>query len=135
MPAYLQKAHNNIVTAEVLFNNGLTKSSAHPAYYSAFLSIKYVLAYFCSVAYEQQDIMSHDADSHNRLSSIALPEMIKLDATTGRDYLVWYNKLKKMRRLADYKPDPIADSMLQDNLIAAKNFFNCVKTHFLIAQG
>lgn len=122
MASYLQKARNNIVVAELLINNGLCKPSAHPAYYSAFLALKYVLAHFYSIDYAQQDEMINQKDSHKLLSNKALPLLVKDDGKTGNDYFVWYNKLQKMRRQADYKPDAIEDSLLKENLNTAKEF-------------
>ena len=133
MSEYLQKAHNNVITAGLLVENGLTIPSAHPAYYSAFLALKYVLSHFNSVDYAQQDKMTRGKDSHNILSNKALPFMAKTDPMTKNDYFVWYNKLKKMRRQADYKPDVIEDAHLIENLNIAKNFIESVSQHFKIA--
>lgn len=131
MASYLQKARNNIAVAELLISNGLHKPSAHPAYYSAFLALKYVLANFYSVDYAQQDGMTIQKDSHKALSNKALPLMVKDDGETGTDYFVWYNKLQKMRRQADYKPDAIEDSLLIENLNTAKAFMKGINLHFL----
>jgi uncharacterized protein (UPF0332 family) len=131
MPAYKNKAQNNIVTAEILLDNGLPLSSAHPAYYSSFLLMKFLLSHCFSVSYAQQETLTKDKDSHKILSNMALPTMAAQDAETGNDYLVWYNKLKMMRRKADYKPVEIEDSLLRDNLTTAKNFMKSVDTHFI----
>ena len=131
MPAYKNKAQNNIVTAEILLDNGLPLSSAHPAYYSSFLLMKFLLSHCFSVSYAQQETLTKDKDSHKILSNMALPTMAVQDAETGNDYLVWYNKLKMMRRKADYKPVEIEDSLLRDNLTTAKNFMKSVDTHFI----
>lgn len=133
MSAYLQKAHNNVDTAELLVTNGLLMPSAHPAYYSAFMAIKFVLAHFNSIDYATQDKMAEGKDSHNILSGLALPFMAKVDATTKNDYFVWYNKLKKMRRQADYRPDVIAEDLLRENLNVAKNFIKRVDLYFKVA--
>lgn len=58
MSAYKYKAQNNIITAETLLNNGLLLSSAHPAYYSVFLLIKFLLAHCFSVSYAQQETLT-----------------------------------------------------------------------------
>jgi uncharacterized protein (UPF0332 family) len=131
MPAYKNKAQNNIVTAEILLDNGLPLSSAHPAYYSSFLLMKFLLAHCFSVSYAQQETLTKNKDSHKILSNMALPTMAAQDTETGNDYLVWYNKLKMMRRKADYKPVEIEDSLLRDNLTTAKNFMKSVDTHFI----
>lgn len=131
MPAYKNKAQNNIVTAEILLDNGLPLSSAHPAYYSSFLLMKFLLAHCFSVSYAQQETLTKNKDSHKILSNMALPTMAAQDTETGNDYLVWYNKLKMMRRKADYKPVEIQDSLLRDNLTTAKNFMKSVDTHFI----
>lgn len=131
MPAYKNKAQDNIVTAEILLDNGLPLSSAHPAYYSSFLLMKFLLAHCFSVSYAQQETLTKNKDSHKILSNMALPTMAAQDTETGNDYLVWYNKLKMMRRKADYKPVEIEDSLLRDNLTTAKNFMKSVDTHFI----
>ena len=133
MPGYLKKAHNNIVVAEMLVTEGLFNSSAHPAYYSAFLSLKFVLAHFCSIDYKRQDVMSRGKDSHKILSEKALPFMVEYDSVTRNDYLVWYNKLNKMRKSADYKPDDIKNELLVENLNIAKLFMQHVDSYFKIA--
>ena len=131
MPVYKNKAQNNIVTAEILLDNGLPLSSAHPAYYSSFLLMKFLLAHCFSVSYAQQETLTKNKDSHKILSNMALPTMAAQDTETGNDYLVWYNKLKMMRRKADYKPVEVEDSLLRDNLTTAKNFMKSVDTHFI----
>lgn len=131
MPAYKNKAQNNIVTAEILLDSGLPLSSAHPAYYSSFLLMKFLLAHCFSVNYTQQETLTKNKDSHKVLSNMALPTMAARDAETGSDYMVWYNKLKMMRRKADYKPVEIEDSLLRDNLTTAKDFMKSVDTHFI----
>ena len=98
MPAFLNKAHNNVSTAELLIDNGLPLTSAHPAYYSAFLLMKHLLANFCSQSYEKQDEITKGKDSHKVISRLALPFMARQDTETGSDYMVWYNKLKMMRK-------------------------------------
>ncbi len=133
MPAYLKKAHDNVKVAEFLVDNGLFKSSAHPAYYSAFLSIKYILAHSENIDYEAQDAMTSGKDSHNVLKNLALPIMAKKDPVTSNDYLVWYNKLKKMRKLADYKNDEIPDEDLIANLDVAKVFMQHVDSYIKTA--
>lgn len=131
MPAFLKKAQNNIATAELLIDNGLPLTSAHPAYYSSFLLMKYLLAHFFSVSYAQQEEMTKNKDSHKMLANKALPCMAIQDTETGNDYLVWYNKLKMLRRKADYKPVDIEDSLLTENLTTAKDFMKSVDSHFI----
>ena len=130
MSAYLQKAHNNIVVAEMLFNNGQKYSSAHPAYYSAFLSVKYVLAHLLSIDYTKQEEMTQGQESHKAIFEPALKAMATSDTATGVNYYEWYNQLRKMRRLADYKPDSIEVADLQCNLNMAKSFLNKVDANF-----
>lgn len=134
MSAYLNKAHNNVATAEFLLDNGLPLTSAHPAYYSAFLLMKHVLAHFCSQSYERQDEISKNKDSHKVISNLALPYMARWDSETGNDYLVWYNKLKMMRNKADYKPEDIEDSLLRSNLDVAKNFIKNAESYIITAN-
>lgn len=134
MSAYLNKSHNNVATAELLLDNGLPLTSAHPAYYSAFLLMKYVLAHFCSQSYEKQDEISKNKDSHKVISNLALPFMARQDAETGSDYLYWYNKLKMMRNKADYKPEDIENSLLRSNLTAAKDFIKSAELHIITAN-
>jgi len=131
MSAYKYKAQNNIITAETLLNNGLLLSSAHPAYYSVFLLIKFLLAHCFSVSYAQQETLTKNKESHKVLSNMALTTMAAQDTETGNDYLVWFNKLRMMRRKADYNPVEIADSLLRENLTTAKKFMESVDTHFI----
>lgn len=133
MSAYLNKAHNNVDTAKLLVDNDCLNSSAHPAYYSAFLYLKYVLAHHKDLDYGAQDAMTKGKDSHNTISNIALPFMAQKDTATGSDYLVWYNKLKKMRKRADYVPESISADYLKDNLAFAVEFMNHVEAFFKVA--
>lgn len=134
MPAFLKKSRNNITTAELLIDNGLPVTSAHPAYYSVFLLMKYLLAHFGSHSYDKQEDISKNKDSHKVISNLALPFMATQDAETGNDYLYWYNKLKMMRNKADYKPIDIEDSLLKTNLNAAKDFIQNAESHFITAS-
>ena len=134
MSEYKNKANRNIKTAEFLLNNGLLLSSAHPAYYSSFLLIKYLLANHFSVSYSQQEILTKNKDSHNILSNLALRKIAEQDAELGRDCLRWYNKLKMMRNKADYKPIEIKDSLLRENWSVANAFMKSVDSHFLSVE-
>lgn len=133
MSAFLQKARNNVVTAEFLIDHDLSVSSAHPAYYSAFLLMKYVLAHFCGKDYAMQDQETIGKDSHLIISEFALPFMVKQDVKTGNDYFVWYNKLKKMRKQADYNSQMIEKEKLTENLMVAKQFMLSIETNFKAA--
>ena len=122
-----------MIAAELLIYNDLPASSAHPAYYSAFLLMKYVLAHFCGKDYTIQDQETDGKDSHIILSKSVLPFMVKQDVKTGNDYLVWYNKLKKMRKQADYTPQIIEKEKLKKNVIVAKQFMLSVESNFKAA--
>ena len=132
MAAFLNKARNNICVANILVESNLHISSAHPAYYSSFLMLKYILAHFDSISYTKQGELTKDKESHNVLSGLALPFLVDKDKIHGNDYLVWYNKLKMMRNKADYKPENIEDSLLEKNLEYAKEFISSIMMHFKI---
>lgn len=133
MPAFLNKAHNNVSTAELLLDNGLPLTSAHPAYYSVFLLLKYVLAHFCSIDYVKQDELTSGQGSHREIADRALPYLIANDAEVANDYKVWYNKLEMTRRKADYRPVELKESQIRDVLNAAKSFKENVEKHFINA--
>lgn len=130
MPAFLNKAQNNIIVAELLLNKNLHSTSAHPAYYSVYLLMKYILAHYMSTSYAAQDDLARSKDSHKVVSQIVLPYLKNVDPKTGNDYFVWYNNLKMMRRKADYRPASIDVMNLSENLDYAKAFMGCVSNHF-----
>lgn len=132
MPAFLKKSRNNVTTAELLIGNGLPVTSAHPAYYSVYLLLKYMLAHFASISYSDQEALTSKKDSHGILSNEALKFLAANDAITRNDYFVWYNKLKKMRKQADYTPNVIEEWELKDNLDIAKMFIKTADSHFKI---
>lgn len=132
MPAFLKKSRNNVTTAELLINNGLPVTSAHPAYYSVFLLMKYLLARFGLISYSDQEVLTNGKDSHGVLSREALKLLAANDAITRNDYFVWYNKLKKMRKQADYTPQVLEEWELKDNLDTAKTFIKSADSHFKI---
>ena len=80
MPAFLKKSRNNVTTAELLIGNGLPVTSAHPAYYSVFLLLKYMLAHFASISYSDQEALTSKKDSHGILSNEALKFLAANDA-------------------------------------------------------
>lgn len=133
MPAFLNKAKKNISTAEVLINNGLPMTSAHPAYYSVYLLMKYLMAHFQYIGYDQQEELTKNKDSHNVISSQVLSFLKVEDCKNGNAYFEWYNKLKMMRRKADYKPVEIKNEILNQNFADAKDFFDGIMEHFKIA--
>lgn len=130
MAAYLKKARTNIKSAQILMGNGLPVSSAHPAYYSAFLLLKYVLAHFGSINYTQQDALTNSKDSHTAISNRALPLVASKDPNAGNDYFERYNKLKMIRKKADYKPVEMKKLLLQENLKDAEAFLSGIESHF-----
>lgn len=132
MPAFLKKSQNNVTTAELLINKGLPATSAHPAYYSVFLLMKYLLAHFGPISYSDQEVLTNGKDSHGVLSKEALKFLSANDVITRNDYFVWYNKLKKMRKRADYTPGVIEEWELKDNLDIAKKFIKSADSHFKI---
>jgi uncharacterized protein (UPF0332 family) len=130
MAAYLNKARTNIKSAQILMNKGLAIPSAHPAYYSAFLLLKYVLAHYGSINYTQQEALSNSKDSHTAISKRALPILVSRDPDAGNDYFERYNKLKMIRKKADYKPVEMKDILLQANLKDAEAFLSDFESHF-----
>lgn len=132
MPAFLNKARNNVKTAAILINNGLPKNSAHPAYYSVFLLMKYVLAHFYSTSYDHQAEITKNTNSHKVISSKVLIFLKNEDPKNGNMYFEWYNKLKMIRRKADYKPVEIKNEILDHNFADAKVFFDAIMKHYKI---
>lgn len=133
MPTYKSKAQSNIATAEILLENGLPLSSAHPAYYSVFLLLKYILAHYCSIDYIEQNKLASNQGSHREIADRALPYLVANDVEVASDYRVWYNKLEMIRRKADYRPVKLKETQIRDVLNVAKSFKDNVEKHFINA--
>ncbi|MBR4327141.1 MAG: hypothetical protein IKP73_16625 [Bacteroidales bacterium] len=99
-------------------------ASSHSAYYSVFQMMKYVLAQFMGVSYEQQNDTTKGKDSHESLLKIFLN---LLKTKVGKPNIIIgilsiYQSIKKMRSRCDYNTDKYTNEQLLTNVAKAKEF-------------
>lgn len=126
MCVYLTKSKQNIKCADMMLAKGLPMAvaSSHSAYYSVFQMMKYVLAQFMGVSYEQQIVITQNKGSHNSLFNIfkvVLRKTIK-DSTVFNCVMSLFNKTKMMRQTCDYGSLIYSQDQLNENVKNAKEF-------------
>lgn len=141
MSVYQVKAKKNYEAAVHLVakneSDNLYIPSAHLAYYSAFMIMKYALANFNSISYDQQDQITGSSASHTLLFLSFMDEIKKRVALgDANDYMVNYNRMQLIRQKADYKTDKsgLTHIVLKENVDRAKTFYNNVATLYKFNQ-
>jgi hypothetical protein len=140
MSAYQEKARKNYEAAAHLVAKdelgNVYIPSAHLAYYSAFLIMKYALANYNSLSYDQQDQTAGSSASHNAIFSIFMDEIRKVALRDANDYMENYQKMQLIRQQADYKKDApmLTYTNLKANVERAKTFYNKVATLYKFNQ-
>lgn len=141
MSVYQEKARKNYEAAAHLVakneSDNVYIPSAHLAYYSAFLTVKYALANYNSVSYDLQDQIAGSLASHNAIFNSFMDEIKKRVALgDANDYMVEYKKMQMLRQRADYKKDApmLTYSNLKANVERAKTFYNKVATLYKFNQ-
>lgn len=140
MSVYQEKARKNYeAAAHLVAKNESDKvyiPSAHLAYYSAFLIMKYALANYNSLSYDQQDQITGSSASHNAIFSIFMDEVRKVALGDANDYMVNYQRMQLIRQQADYKTDKsrLTHINLKANVERAKTFYNNVATLYKFNQ-
>ena len=128
MCVYLTKSKENIKCADMMLSKGvpLAVASSHSAYYSVFQMMKYVLAQFMDISYEQQKDETKGKDSHESLLKIFKNFLkTKVDKPSIIPIILsLYQSIKKMRTRCDYHIDDYTVAQLSTNVANAKNF-NC----------
>lgn len=125
MSSYLTKSASNLKCAELMLTKGmpLAIASSHSAYYSVFQMMKYVLARFMNVSYEQQNILTKSKDSHESLlKSFTTQLKTKVDkASVITGILSLYQSIKKMRTRCDYGTEIFTLGQLLANVTNVKD--------------
>ena len=140
MSVYQEKARKNYEAAAQLVakneSDNIYIPSAHLAYYSAFLIMKYALANYNSLSYDQQDRITGSSASHNALFLSFMDEIKKVALEDANDYMENYQKMQLIRQQADYKIDKsrLTHINLTKNVERAKTFFNNVATLYKFNQ-
>ncbi len=138
MPVYQEKAKKNYEAAARLIALGegcnMYIPSAHMAYYSVFLIIKYALAKSNTLSYVQQDQIAGGSTSHTAIFGSFINEVRNIAPSDANDLMVKYNILKMLRQKADYKTDKseLTYIHMQKNVERAKNYYNNVASLYKI---
>lgn len=108
MPNYKKKSEENLSAADLLIINNMYTSSVHCSYYAGLQFSKYVLANKCGIGYEDQEQNSKGKDSHYFVSDNTGRALDRMGEHIGFiDYNKFFNKLKKLRKKADYSEELI----------------------------
>ena len=138
MPVYQEKAKKNYEAAAHLVALGegcnMYIPSAHMAYYSAFLIIKHALAKSNTLTYDQQEQIAESSTSHNEIFSVFMDTVRNIAPSDANDFMVNFNKLKKLRQMADYKTDKskLTYIHMQETVERAKDYYNNVASLYKI---
>ena len=138
MPVYQEKAKKNYEAAAHLVALGdgcnMYIPSAHMAYYSAFLIMKYALAKSNTLTYDQQKHIAGASTSHTEIFRAFMDTIRNIAPGDANDLMVNFNKLKMLRQKADYKTDKseLTYIHMQKNVERAKDYCNNVASLYKI---
>lgn len=102
MPKMKQKSNENMNAANLLVSKNMYTASIHCFYYSGFQLSRYVLCNSFGVPYSQQDSESRGKDSHFYVIEKTGAYLDKRHHIDMLDYMKFINKLKSLRKKADY---------------------------------
>lgn len=127
------KSEENLSAAALLIRNNCNTSSVHCSYYAGFQYSKYVLANYCNINYEDQEQQSKGRDSH----FFVCQQIGKNIDNKGKhlnfiDYNRYYNKLKMLRKKADYSENIINSDEATKALIYANDLIKILNNTFQI---
>lgn len=128
------KSKENLNAADLLIKNNLITSSVHCSYYAGFQYSKYVLANYCDIGYDVQEQQSKGKDSHFYVYN-KMGEKIdnKGEHLNFIDYNRYYNKLKMLRKKADYSVNIIQGNEAIKAYDCANNLINILNKTFHIS--
>lgn len=130
MPNFRAKSEENIHAANLLIDKSLFTASVHCSYYAAFQMSKYILANFCDVGYKEQDNHSKGQGSHQYVSYRVRTCLNKLSSKYSDDYNTNYNKLKMLRKKADYTTIMIKKKEAENARNTAKRIIDLLTTNY-----
>ena len=139
MPVYQEKAKKNYEAAAHLIaldgGDNMYIPSAHMAYYSAFLIIKHALAKSNTLTYDQQEQIAGGSTSHTAIFGAFMNEVRNIAPDDANDFMVNFNKLKMLRKIADYKTDKsrLTYILMHENVKRAKDYYNNVASLYKIS--
>jgi len=116
---FLDRAHENIQAAQLLFDYGLYNISAGRSYYAALLVANVALNYF--------DNMSLDNIDHKSTYRKFVEKLVQEQRIFSSDLAIFLEDLRLIRNKADYSPKPISKQVALEQLKNAKEFIEYVK--------
>lgn len=126
------KAEENLSAARLLIGGNMFSSSVHSSYYAGFQFSKHVLANFCGLSYERQEKESKGKDSNHYIEYKMADELDKKNHTYYTDYLYYYDKMKMLRKKADYSNKDISDKEASRAYYCADKIITFLKTKYSI---
>ena len=122
MPNLKAKSEENIHAANLLIDNSLFMASVHCSYYAAFQMSKHILANCCGIGYKEQDAYSTGQGSHQYVNHMVRKNLNKLSTKYSDNYNTNYNKLRMLRKKADYTTIQIKKKDAEN----ARNMAKCI---------
>lgn len=127
MDVMLLKSDSFSSSADMLMKNGLLNPSAHLAYYSMFIFLKYVVNNYLDLSYIQQDNDGGGDKSHRKIIDRVVDDLDTKDEDASFDVNRYISAMKHLRAKADYKNEPISLHDVTVHLGHAENIKNIVK--------
>lgn len=115
------KSSDNLRAAKLLIDNHIYSPSVHCSYYSVYMFSMYMLCHKCNISYEDQSENSRGRDSHFYVIKNIADDLNKKNRYYMTDFYSWYNKLKKLRKQADYLNEEVKEKDANTAYKSAEN--------------
>lgn len=123
----LHKSNNFYSSAQELKDSGFLCPSAHLAYYSVFIVLKYIVCNYLGISYEVQDKEHSGGMSHKEIIDKVIDDVDDKNPDLSFDLERYVNSMKQLRVKADYKNEEIDGPSISRHLANAQNVYNIVK--------
>lgn len=123
----LYKSNSFYSSAQELRDSGFLCPSAHLAYYSVFIILKYIVCNYLGINYEVQDEEHSGGMSHKDIIEKVIYDVDAKNPDLSFDLERYINAMKQLRVKADYKDEEIDEPSIVRHLTNAQNVYDIVK--------
>ena len=140
MSQILDKSCRCLSSSKEVLEAGMCAPSGHLTYYGMYDFFRYIMCHYIGVGYEEQNKVFSGAGSHDKLTKKLMADIkTKLKAlgedreTDIMDYKEKAKSIKRLRGIADYRPQCVSAEEWKENYNSTINLINDIKPLYCIA--